>query len=269
MHHNTCARLGLLTLTMSLMVVAACNKAPQFPNCKTDAHCAAGNAGEANKNVCVFGSCQECGNDLDCESDQRCQDSKCMSMCASNIGCQDDQQCVDGYCVETCENSFACSDNETCLKGRCVVSAKHMSCSDSSDCVGGFSCESGLCVQEETTNSFAENDDCERSIRVFFDFDRDAVKNDFKDKMGSMSKCLRDNPSWNINVEGHTDSRGSLEYNIVLGERRARSVSNLLTKLGVARERMKVVSYGEERPLVLGENEEAWSQNRRGEIYVN
>ena len=71
-------------------------------------------------------------------------------------------------------------------------------------------------------------------------------------------------PELSITVEGHADERGTREYNMALGERRANSVKNYLVALGVSPSRIMVVSYGKERPIALGANESAWSKNRRG-----
>jgi peptidoglycan-associated lipoprotein len=71
-----------------------------------------------------------------------------------------------------------------------------------------------------------------------------------------------------IRVEGHADERGETEYNLALGDKRARSVKKYLEDLGVTSDRMEVVSYGEEKPAVVGSNEEAWSKNRRAEFVI-
>jgi len=77
---------------------------------------------------------------------------------------------------------------------------------------------------------------------------------------------LRKNPTMKIVIEGHCDERGSDEYNLALGERRAIAARNYLISLGIAADRLSIISYGEERPLVAAANEEAWAQNRRAEF---
>lgn len=80
------------------------------------------------------------------------------------------------------------------------------------------------------------------------------------------AKKLMSKPKARARIEGHTDNRGSREYNVALGERRAKAISNLLMLKGVGQHQMSVVSYGKEKPAVHGEDESAWSQNRRGMI---
>jgi peptidoglycan-associated lipoprotein len=72
-----------------------------------------------------------------------------------------------------------------------------------------------------------------------------------------------------VTVEGHCDERGTREYNLALGERRATAVRNALVALGISPNRIKTISYGKERPAVLGSNEAAWAQNRRGVTVIN
>ena len=77
---------------------------------------------------------------------------------------------------------------------------------------------------------------------------------------------LRSNPALKVVIEGHCDDRGSDEYNLALGERRAVAAKNYLVSLGIAAERLSVISYGEEQPLVTAANEEGWAKNRRAEF---
>ena len=81
--------------------------------------------------------------------------------------------------------------------------------------------------------------------------------------MQAHAKYLKSNPEARVIIEGHTDERGTPEYNIALGERRARSVARYMQNLGVDVNQLSIVSYGEEKPAVDGHNEAAWSQNRR------
>jgi len=100
--------------------------------------------------------------------------------------------------------------------------------------------------------------------RVFFDFDKSALKPEGKDLLGKWVAFLKKYPNDQLTVEGHTDERGTREYNLALGERRANTVKEFLVANGVQATRLKTVSYGKERPAVLGSNEVAWAQNRRG-----
>ena len=101
---------------------------------------------------------------------------------------------------------------------------------------------------------------------IYFDFDNADIRPEFKDILAAHARRLSHNPSLRIRLEGHTDERGSREYNIGLGERRAQSVRRALMLLGVGDAQITTVSYGEERPAVSGSDEVAWAKNRRVEI---
>ena len=105
----------------------------------------------------------------------------------------------------------------------------------------------------------------ELSTLVYFDFDKATLKSDARSLLLAHAERLKDNPT-DVRLEGHADERGSREYNMALGERRAKAVRDFLVLQGVNRSDLEVISYGEERPLALGSNENAWAQNRRVEI---
>ncbi len=101
---------------------------------------------------------------------------------------------------------------------------------------------------------------------VYFGFDSSEVDPKYRDLVAAHAEHLAANPSLSIRVVGHTDERGSREYNIGLGERRADSVRRLLEAGGAAPSQLTMISYGEERPGTSGQNEEAWALNRRVEL---
>ncbi len=101
---------------------------------------------------------------------------------------------------------------------------------------------------------------------IYFDFDSFVIKDEFRDGIAGHAKRLNGNKAKKIIIEGHTDDRGGREYNLALGQKRAEAVQKSLTLLGVSADQIEAVSFGEERPAVQGDNEEAWAQNRRAEI---
>ena len=111
-----------------------------------------------------------------------------------------------------------------------------------------------------------DTDACLRQRVVYFDLDQDALKPEFQAIMGCHAKYLRDRPSSRQTLEGHTDERGSREYNMGLGERRGNAVNSALQAAGASASQLTVVSYGEERPLCTESTEACWAQNRRVEI---
>ncbi len=101
---------------------------------------------------------------------------------------------------------------------------------------------------------------------IYFDFDKSNVKSDFRAVIQAHAEYLANNSNASVTLEGHADERGTREYNIALGERRANAVQKMLTLQGASSSQIRVVSYGEERPAALGHNEEAWALNRRAEF---
>ena len=99
--------------------------------------------------------------------------------------------------------------------------------------------------------------------RVFFDFDKFNLTSDARSTLEKQAAWLKKHSGLTITIEGHADERGTREYNLALGERRANSVKDYLMAMGVHHGRLKTLSYGKERPVALGSNGEAWAQNRR------
>jgi peptidoglycan-associated lipoprotein len=100
----------------------------------------------------------------------------------------------------------------------------------------------------------------------YFDFDKSTVQADGMADLEGHARYLSSNPNVNVRLDGHTDERGTREYNLALGERRANSVLNYLIVNGASRSQIEVVSYGEERPAQQGQSENAYSRNRRVEV---
>lgn len=100
--------------------------------------------------------------------------------------------------------------------------------------------------------------------RIYFGYDSSELTSSAQDVLGRQAAWLKAYPAANIAVEGHCDERGTREYNLALGDRRANAVKNYLVSQGVSAGRITTISYGKERPVALGSNDEAWAQNRRG-----
>ena len=101
---------------------------------------------------------------------------------------------------------------------------------------------------------------------VYFDFDSFAIKNEFNAMLDGHARALAASRDKRMVVEGHTDERGSREYNLALGQKRAEAVVRSLALLGAGEQQLEAVSFGEERPAVPGSDEEAWSRNRCAEL---
>lgn len=103
---------------------------------------------------------------------------------------------------------------------------------------------------------------------VYFELDSDRLTAEAEETLRTKAAILRANPSLEIRVEGHADERGSTEYNLALGQRRAESVRSFMSGYGITGNRLATLSYGKERPVVEGSNESAWSRNRRAEFAI-
>jgi len=102
---------------------------------------------------------------------------------------------------------------------------------------------------------------------VFFGFDKYELDAESRAELQENARMLRET-DWNILIEGHCDERGTAQYNMALGWKRANEVMRYLVSLGIAADRIETVSYGKERPFVMGQGEEAWAQNRRGHFVI-
>jgi len=130
---------------------------------------------------------------------------------------------------------------------------------------GGSSLQGGMGVANPGTQ---EDMVVNVGDRVFFNFDQSNLTQEARATLDRQASWLRKYPSVAVTIEGHCDERGTREYNLALGERRAMAVKNYLVATGVSEDRLTTVSYGKERPAVLGSNEAAWAQNRRSVTIV-
>lgn len=106
------------------------------------------------------------------------------------------------------------------------------------------------------------------SADVYFDYDESTLSDDTRDKLSRNADLLKSNPQFSVTIEGHADSRGTNEYNLALGERRANAVKDYMTSLGVGGDRLRTLSYGEERQVCDTDEESCWSQNRRAHMII-
>lgn len=237
----------------ALLFLSAC-PGPEWPKCENDDHCKASKEGnDAGRDyMCVFGQCMECGKDEHCQDGERCSDGRCEAYCSSDDQCAEGQRCnAQGDCVV-----------------KPVVEQKP-ECERDDDCSAGFSCTARKCkatVVEKTPEP--EVDDCVRSVRVNFEFNLYDITRDARDTLTAFASCMDKHGDWMLTVEGHADERGTTQYNLDLGEKRAQAVRSYLAGLGVSKSRIRTLSYGEERPVADSSTESAWAENRRAELQV-
>ncbi len=181
--------------------------------------------------------------------------------CVEDADCPGGKACEGGNCVmkvvappPECTSDDDCSDNKICKNQKC----KYI-CVYDSDCGSDQECKDHRCVEA----------DCEVAT-IRFDFNEYYLTSSAESTLRANAKCIKKkNASLNkVIVEGHCDERGSIQYNLSLGQKRAQSVKNFLVDLGVDSSKVKVLSYGEERPIDSDSTEEAWSKNRRSETVL-
>jgi peptidoglycan-associated lipoprotein len=124
-------------------------------------------------------------------------------------------------------------------------------------------------LQGENFIAGSDGEDTKRIIAdIFFEFNEASLRNESKENLQKNAELLMTNPGTSIQVQGHTDERGSEEYNLVLGARRARITKRFLEALGINSSLIKVISYGEERPFCVQSEEQCWKKNRRAHFLI-
>jgi peptidoglycan-associated lipoprotein len=155
-----------------------------------------------------------------------------------------------------------------CAQDQDIASGSSGSGSASGSASGSKSSQSGA-VSYGTVPGSKENFVSEVGDRVFFGYDKSDLTTDSQSTLDRQAAWLQKHPSVRISVEGHCDERGTREYNLALGERRASAVKDYLVARGIDGGRISTISYGKEKPVALGNDKSAWSQNRRGVTEIN
>jgi peptidoglycan-associated lipoprotein len=122
----------------------------------------------------------------------------------------------------------------------------------------------------EEANARTEGTEKEEFLNehIYFEFDKSRLLPEAKEILKRKAKWLMAHPNVSVIIEGHCDERGTNEYNMALGDRRAQSANSYLVDLGISRQRLTTISYGEERPVNSGHNERAWAENRRDQLVI-
>ena len=249
---------------------------PSYPKCDNDEHCA------EQSEYCFNGQCQECREDAECElksgRQHFCQDGRCefVAECQNDMDCVDTDTaliCKQGLCETECteDNTEMCEAGFVCERNRCVA----MRCEGDDDCNSGWGCVLGTCQNRELAASSAgvsiecqaEGDAPSEAIikmdKVQFDFDSFDLTTFAMNELQGAAGCLKQLPRVTIVIEGHCDERGTQEYNLALGEKRATVVKKYLRNLGVEVSRMETRSMGENQPICYDGNDDCFRRNRR------
>lgn len=257
--------LGTLLVAALGLAIGGCLK---YPDCKNDGHCQKyidkGIEGAENTPFCVNQTCNECRDNNDCEVWEQCNRGTCADIpgyCDDERPCPEPQVCRNNRCGPECLTNDDCTEGDFpyCDGGRC----QEGQCYTDEDCEEGFRCENYMC-RPMPDNSPCNNDEFRP---VPFDFDESTLTRSGRDVLeGWNSACISRNPGRAFLVEGHCDERGTEEYNLALGDRRARTVRDFFRDMDVDNSLIRTISYGESRPVNPRSNESAWRENRRAEI---
>jgi peptidoglycan-associated lipoprotein len=157
-----------------------------------------------------------------------------------------------------CQQDKDCPQGQKCAQNKCIAECTEATAQQ--DCGAARKCVAGRCAAAEAAQA-----SCQLKT-VYFGFDDSSLTPEARSTLDSDRECLRQRGDPATAVTGHTDERGTTEYNLALGQRRAESVRKYLTGLGADGNRIKAVSQGKERPADPGHDEAAWARNRRAEL---
>jgi peptidoglycan-associated lipoprotein len=240
-------RVLLLALCVTgILAVGGCKPKVKPGECKASADC---EKQEGYGKVCVEGRCQECAADTDCKEGFACVGNRCepKPQCSTDDQCPPGQSCVGQQCVAreagACGSDRDCGPDQQCQDGRCAARAAAAAPEASAECAdaGAFT--------------------------VRFSFNEASLSGDSQAKLQKLADCLKASPAARVVAEGYADERGTAQYNVALGNRRAEAARKYLSDLGVAG-KTDTVSFGEEKALCSESTESCWEQNRRVEFQV-
>ncbi|MCC6874420.1 MAG: OmpA family protein [Sandaracinaceae bacterium] len=179
--------------------------------------------------------------------------------CNNDSNCHEGELCVNGRCQQ-CRSDGDCPAGQQCAGGRCEPIEGY--CSSSSDCPAGQECRNNRCAPAMSTSETPEAGPGACSLSpVYFAFDSSELDGATRSTLQSNATCIQQRDIPRVRLTGHCDPRGTEEYNLALGERRAQGVQQFVERLGVDRSRMTAASMGEE--MARGTDESSWAQDRR------
>jgi peptidoglycan-associated lipoprotein len=224
--------LALALTTAAAAALTGCPAKPKSGECKTSQDCL---EQEGFGKVCVEGRCQECGQDSDCKEGFVCRGNRCVPkpQCTKDGDCPAGQRCESERCVP---GRDAAADEEA-RRRAAERAAASSGCADAA------------------------------AFTVRFGFDLATLSADAQGSLQKLADCVKQAPAKRITIAGHADERGTTQYNIALGARRAESARKYLADLGVGT-KLETVSFGEEKPLCTSATEDCWARNRRDEFQV-
>jgi peptidoglycan-associated lipoprotein len=229
------------------LVVGGCK--PDYPTCETDKDC-------HEKEFCVARKCQQCRDSADCPVGSSCNAGTCQAIpgyCRSKSDCPANQECIANRC-RACSGDKECPGGQHCVKGACTAKKP---CRSENDCAQNEDCVNGFC----TTEKAAAPPPTECKLEpVYFDFNESALTTEATAALARDADCLK-KVGRAATLVGHTDPRGTQEYNLALSERRAQSVRDHLGRLGTDGTKLTILPRGSLD--AKGTDEPSWAQDRR------
>lgn len=242
---------AVYVLSLAVVLIAGCKT--KYPNCKKDTDCAEGE-------YCVNNLCQQCRDNGDCPEGQECGEGACReidSYCQQSSDCAENQVCRDNRCGP-CLTAADCEEGKVCIDGICDVAE----CRSDEDCPAGLFCKNFRCQPHDSSSSQLGDGDCDLQT-VYFEFDSAEITSEMRRVIEKNYDCVQARGG-RVVLEGHCDPRGTTEYNLALGERRAKVVSKIVSTFGLESDRIRVSSKGEEE--AMGRDESGWEKDRKVEF---
>jgi peptidoglycan-associated lipoprotein len=255
LHARLLPLLGLLALT-------ACPSQPNYPECKNDVAC------KAHAQICVNGFCRQCREDAQCKAGQACVNGGCFAKpeCSAEIACAAGLVCRDNKCAPECSAATSASDcgsGRKCVESRCVADEE---CSGDDECGSGKACVESHCRAQ---GQLAAGESAKLSCAagpIYFSYDDASLDTRAREALTAAWQCVTHEGYRRIILSGSTDERGTTEYNLALGSRRAEVVRKYFVGLGGDGRKLRTVSFGKEKPADVAHDEGAWARNRRVDI---
>jgi peptidoglycan-associated lipoprotein len=230
----------VLVSILALSALGGCARKWKNGECESSENCKE-QAGYGK--VCVQGACQECGQDSDCKAGFACKANRCQPR-------------------PECESAADCPAVKTCQAGRCATpTAECGPDSGGRSCGPGRECAGGRCLA-----ATPPPDPCGDLGSVYFAFDSATLTAEARPTLEHDAQCVANEKVAALRVEGSCDERGTAEYNMHLGQRRADAVKRYLVNLGVPDMGVSTISFGKEKPVCMEHDESCWQKNRRAGI---
>lgn len=256
---------------MTALLLSACKV--HYPQCKSDAQCAAHNE------VCINGQCQECKEDAACLAKYPNEIRSCVTgRCELAPECHVTPDCLakgadlicrNNRCVPQCTEDAECGAGQTCISHKCVAA-----CLNDAGCPSGYLCMDGHCETEADAAANGHHScrpvkagDAVALDTVFFEFNQYDLTAETRSVLEQAALCLKQAPGGlKVLLEGHCDDRGTQEYNLALGQRRGQAVEKYLRTLGIDATALEASSKGKNEPVCSDGTEACFSRNRRVEF---